>query len=438
MAVDDRLRQAGRAGGEEHAQRVRERHLVELERPLLGEQARSRSASGQRVAGPAGVADVDDARRRSAAARGSRRPAPRRSTSLSPQRYPATASSTRRLELAEPVEHAARPELRRAGRPDRAEARGGEEGDERLRDVRQVRDDAVARADAEALQAGARRARPARAARANVSSNGSPRLRDRRPRRPRRVLLAAEHVLGVVQPRAREPLGAGHAVGGEHPLVRRRPGGPRRSPRSRPRSLRGRRPTSGAARRSRRTSRPRSRSQPGEEPAGDRALAHVRGRLPEDLSKLRNGGHVARSWVRIACKRLGSPHARRRVPRHPHDRGRGRTRAGCGPVRPRPRGAGVRDLRLRLAYISRRSARRAGPGARTRVRRRGGRGRRGGAWNRGRRPRSRASRSSRAATAGAATKGSAISACACTRPASASASRARSPTGCGSRTRRSA
>ena len=61
-----------------------------------------------------------------------------------------------RLELAEPVEHAADAELRRAGRPDRAEARGREEGDERLRDVRQVRDDPVAGADSEPLQAGAR------------------------------------------------------------------------------------------------------------------------------------------------------------------------------------------------------------------------------------------------------------------------------------------
>ncbi len=40
-----------------------------------------------------------------------------------------------RLELAEAVDHAARPELRRAGRPDRPEARRGQERDQRLRDV---------------------------------------------------------------------------------------------------------------------------------------------------------------------------------------------------------------------------------------------------------------------------------------------------------------
>ncbi len=94
-----------------------------------------------------------------------------------------------RLELAEAIDHAARPELGRAGGPDRAEAGRGEEGDQRLGDVRQVGDDPVARADPEALQP-----RPgprhllAQLAEGEVEVDlGSASARGRRPRRcPRR------------------------------------------------------------------------------------------------------------------------------------------------------------------------------------------------------------------------------------------------------------
>ena len=125
-----------------------------------------------------------------------------------------------RLELAEPVDHAAHAELGRARRPDRAEARRGEEGDERLRDVRQVRDDAVAGADAEPLQPGAgARDLLAQVAERELARPARLRVRDDRDRA--RVLVAAEHVLGVVQPRAREPLRARHLPRPEHALVRR-------------------------------------------------------------------------------------------------------------------------------------------------------------------------------------------------------------------------
>ena len=58
-----------------------------------------------------------------------------------------------RLDLGEPVDHAARAEIRRAGRPDRAQAGRGEEADDRLGDVRQQGRDPVAAADAEPAQA---------------------------------------------------------------------------------------------------------------------------------------------------------------------------------------------------------------------------------------------------------------------------------------------
>jgi hypothetical protein len=62
----------------------------------------------------------------------------------------------RRLELPEAVDDAARPELGRAAGPDGAEARRRGERDERFGNVRQVRDDAVARPDAEPQEPGPR------------------------------------------------------------------------------------------------------------------------------------------------------------------------------------------------------------------------------------------------------------------------------------------
>ena len=60
VAVHDRLRQAGGAGGEEDAERVVERHRLELERPRLAEQLVPLDRVRQGVIGAAGVGDVDD------------------------------------------------------------------------------------------------------------------------------------------------------------------------------------------------------------------------------------------------------------------------------------------------------------------------------------------------------------------------------------------
>ena len=71
------------------------------------------------------------------------------------------------------------------------------------------------------------RCRPARAratcsrSSPNVSSRRPARLRARDDRHRARVLVATDHVLGVVQPRAREPLRARHLARPEHALVRR-------------------------------------------------------------------------------------------------------------------------------------------------------------------------------------------------------------------------
>ena len=67
---------------------------------------------------------------------------------------PADRQQHRGLELREAVDDAARAELGRAARPDRSEARRRRERDQRLGDVRQVGDHAVARADAEPHEAG--------------------------------------------------------------------------------------------------------------------------------------------------------------------------------------------------------------------------------------------------------------------------------------------
>ena len=111
----------------------------------------------------------------------------------------------RRLDLAPPVDHAARAELGRAGREDRAEARGREEQDEGLGDVRRVRHDTVAAAHAQPHQA--------RTDTGDRVSQLRGRVRDvvtrLRPADDHHVVVGAarhpQHRLRVVQRDAREP-----------------------------------------------------------------------------------------------------------------------------------------------------------------------------------------------------------------------------------------
>ena len=67
-----------------------------------------------------------------------------------PVPVPVDRDQDRGFDLLEPVEHRLHPELGRTRRPDRAEAARGQERDDGLGHIRQVRRDAVAPSDPEA------------------------------------------------------------------------------------------------------------------------------------------------------------------------------------------------------------------------------------------------------------------------------------------------
>ena len=113
------------------------------------------------------------------------------------------------LDLAEAVEHAAHAEVGRARGPDRAERGRREHRDDGLGAVRQDARDPIARAHADAAQPRGERADlraqlrerqlAARAVLAGEDQRG-------------RGVVAAQQVLGVVEPRSGEEARAGHAV----------------------------------------------------------------------------------------------------------------------------------------------------------------------------------------------------------------------------------
>ena len=217
VPVDDRLRQAGRARREEDVQGVRERQGVELERPRLGEQLLPADGVREHVVRPADVGHVDEG------LEGRQPLADRRHLLAAVDELVAEAVAGHgqehlRLELPQAVEDAAHAELGRAGGPDRAQAGGGEEGDDRLRDVREVRDDAVAGPDAEALEP-CPRPGDLVAELAEGQVERLARLRAGEDRDGVQVLVAPHHVRRVVEAGAWEPLRAGHVPGAEHALV---------------------------------------------------------------------------------------------------------------------------------------------------------------------------------------------------------------------------
>jgi len=141
-----------------------------------------------------------------------------------------------RLDLPEAVEHAHRPHVGRRARPDRAQARGRQQRDHGLRNVRHVRDAAIAGGDAEPLQRrGERAGLRAQAIPADLGARLQFRLEHQRRTigvgvHPRR----REQVLGVIERFAFEPARAGHLARrqssrtgrvGDHasPLVERLP-----------------------------------------------------------------------------------------------------------------------------------------------------------------------------------------------------------------------
>ena len=204
LALHDRLRKARRPGGVQDPQRVVEGHGLELE-VAAGIVGPARAVEvAQREDVPAGLGG--DALDGLAAVE----VAPVVAVAVDRQQH-------LRLDLGEAVDHRTRPEVRRAARPDGADRRRGQEAGHRLRDVRHVGGHPVALLDAE-------RAQPRRHAR-RLPAQLAPRPLAQLAQlggvddRHRAVVLAAEQVLGVVDPRAREPLGARHLRRGQHVVI---------------------------------------------------------------------------------------------------------------------------------------------------------------------------------------------------------------------------
>ena len=148
VAVDDRLRKPGGARGEQDVQRMVERDRVELERSAFGGQV----LPGDRVRDlrlPERDPDHVLDRRDPASDRLDLGPAVDVAVT---EAVAADREQHPRLDLREPVDDAAGAELGRAGGPDRSQARGGDEADQRLRDIRQVRHNPVTGAHAQPLE----------------------------------------------------------------------------------------------------------------------------------------------------------------------------------------------------------------------------------------------------------------------------------------------
>ena len=214
VTVHDGLRQAGGTRGEQHVERVVEGHPVEREGGGFGEELRPRRGLAHLVVP---VVDPDDV------AHG-RQPGPdRREVGglvdvLGAVGVAADGDQDGGLDLGEPVDDAAGPELGSTGGPDRAQRGAGQERHQRLGDVRHVPGDPVAVADAQPDQPGASAADlVGEFAEGQLAAFTGLRVGDHRDGVA--VLGQADHVFGVVQPRAGEPPGAGHLVGPEYLFV---------------------------------------------------------------------------------------------------------------------------------------------------------------------------------------------------------------------------
>ena len=210
LALDDRLRQPGRAGGVQDPQRVVERDALEGQLRVLAEEAVL----------PAAAVEVAERDELAADLAVDARDGLRAVEVLAVVAVAVDGQEHLRLDLREAVDHAARAEVGRAARPDGADRGGGEERRDRLGDVRHVGRHAVALLDAERAQPGGdRRHLLAQLAPGQLGLVAQlARVHDR----DAVVGLAAEGVLGVVDLRAREPLRAGHRAVAEH-LRRSRP-----------------------------------------------------------------------------------------------------------------------------------------------------------------------------------------------------------------------
>ncbi len=219
LALDDRLRQAGGAGGVEDPERVVEGDALE---PQLGALARREQLlPGDRPVEPAEVGvrvevGEDDG---PLEARHRRLQLGDHVAAVKVPAAVAVAVDREQdlgLDLGEAVDDAGGSEVGRAARPDCADAGGREEGGDRLGDVRHVGDDPIAALDPEPAQAGGQRrdlsAQLAPAQLLQLAQLGG--VQDR----GLGVVLAGEDVLGVVEAGSRKPLGAGHLAAAEHRL----------------------------------------------------------------------------------------------------------------------------------------------------------------------------------------------------------------------------
>ena len=224
VPLDDRLRQAGGPRGVEDPERVVERHLLEGE---FGTCARiAQFVPADRVLEPAEVGlrvHVGEDHR----VLEGRHLALEPRDNVEPVEVAAAVAvavdreEDLRLDLREAVDDARGAEVGRAARPDRADRGGGREGDDRLRDVRHVGDDAVAAAHAEAAEA----RRDGRDLLAQLAPGDLLHLGAHLGGAEDRHLAGiavAEQVLGKVQLAAGEPLRARHRAVGEDLVVRLR------------------------------------------------------------------------------------------------------------------------------------------------------------------------------------------------------------------------
>ncbi len=216
VAVDDRLGQPRGAGREQHVHGMGERHRLELERPRLRHERLPRQRVRQLALTVGQVHHVLERAQLLAHRRHLFEPVHR----LAAVHVAGDREQHLRLDLAEARHHAAGAELRRAARPHRAEAGGGEHGGERLRDVGHVGHHAVASLHAEPHQPRAH-ARDQLAQLAEGQLAPPARLRVTDESHAVEVLVEPDHVLGVVERRAREPFRAWHRTRAEHPLGRR-------------------------------------------------------------------------------------------------------------------------------------------------------------------------------------------------------------------------
>ena len=302
VAVHDRLGLAGGAGGEQHAQRVGERHRLELELAGLGEQLVP--ADARRAARPARTA-----RGRRGAASAARRGSAATSRAavdvLVAVAVAGDGEQHRRLDLREPVDHAAR---RRTPARSSPRSRPGW----RWRGTRP----ASPGCSAGTPTTRSPRPTPSRCspARARATwSRSSPQVSS--------TAVAGLRV-GDDRDRRRRPIGRGRRRARRSSAWRRgttrAPGISRRPstasygvcaadvevlPDRRPEPVEVGRPTSGAARRSRRSVRPRSRREPAEE-AADLGVARTSAAGAQQLGRRRSRHHRCTFPARPVEERL--------------------------------------------------------------------------------------------------------------------------------------